>query len=310
MELRHLRYFAAVAETCHFGKAAERLHMAQPPLSQAIRQLEAELGAELFTRTTRRVSLTPAGQSFHDDVTRLLRALDDGVARARKIAAGKAGVLRVAFTGTAAYQYLPGIARIVREHLGDVALEVHSDMLTPEQEDALLDGRVDVGVLRPPLRHDDLIETRTIAAEPLILVVPVGHRLADRDDVTMDELRHEAFVMYTGEGSIVNEAVRRSCHLAGFTPRRAHEGAGTGTVLSLVAAGLGIALVPSSVKSVALHGVAFRPVRDAVTVDLALAWRADDSSPLLHRLIEALTGHLAIGSAPDVASPTTSEERS
>jgi DNA-binding transcriptional LysR family regulator len=287
VELRHLRYFAAVAEIRHFGKAAERLHMAQPPLSQAIRQLEAELGAELFTRTTRQVNLTRAGEAFYADVTRILKSVDDSVRRVKRIADGRLGVLRIAFTGTAAYQQLPEIARIVKRELPGVGLEIHSDMLTPEQEQALVEGRIDIGVLRPPIRHDS-ISSRTITVEPLVLVMPEDHRLADEPVVSVADLRAENFVMYAAAGSVVNDAVVRSCMAAGFTPHREHEVAGTAILLALVAAGLGIALVPKSVESVAVNGVVFKPVEGAESVELALAWRADDDSALLESFLTTL----------------------
>jgi DNA-binding transcriptional LysR family regulator len=287
VELRHLRYFAAVAETRHFGQAAERLHMAQPPLSQAIRQLEAELGAELLTRTTRRVDLTRAGEAFYADTLRVLQSVDDSVRRVRRIAEGRVGVLRIAFTGTASYRHLPAIARIVKRELPGVALEISSDMLTPEQEKALLEGRIDVGVLRPPVRHGS-VRCRTVAVEPLVLVVPGDSPLADLPDLTVGDLRGEDFVLYDAPGSVVNDAVVRTCMAAGFAPHRAHEAAGTGVLLALVAAGLGVGLVPESVTSVAPEGVVFRSLPDAESVQLALAWRADDDSPLLETLLTTL----------------------
>ena len=133
MELRHLRYFAAVAETKHFGRAAERLHLAQPVLSQAVRQLEAELGTPLFTRTTRQVHLTPAGEFLREEVTRILAAIEDSVRGVRRIAEGRQGLLRIGFTGSAAHTQLPRIARIVKRELPGLALEIHADLLTPAQ---------------------------------------------------------------------------------------------------------------------------------------------------------------------------------
>lgn len=287
MELRHLRYFAAVAEIQHFGKAAERLHMAQPPLSQAIRQLEAEIGAELFARTTRQVDLTPAGEAFYADALRVLRDIDESVRRVQRIAAGRSGVLRLGLTGAAAYRQLPQIAQVVKRELPDVVLEIHTEMLTPEQETALIESRIDVGVLRPPVRREG-VTSRSIGREPLVLVLPEQHPLAGKPSVGIADLRSENFIMYAAPGSIVNEAVVRSCLAAGFNPHREHEVAGTSILLSLVAAGLGIALVPASVRAVALDGVVFRPVAGAEAVELALAWRENDSSPLLDQVLHAL----------------------
>ncbi len=155
MELRHLRYFAAVAETRHFGRAAERLHLAQPALSQSIRQLENELGAPLFTRTTRQVSLTPAGEFLHEEAQRVLGAVEDSVRGVRRIAGGRLGLVRIAFTGTAAFTHLPRIARTVKRDLPGVALEIHADLLTPAQSAGLREGSLDLGVLRPPTSGDE-----------------------------------------------------------------------------------------------------------------------------------------------------------
>jgi DNA-binding transcriptional LysR family regulator len=289
MELRHLRYFAAVAGTRHFGKAAQQLHMAQPPLSQAIRQLEAEMGVALFTRTTRQVALTPAGESFLVDVQRILESLEAGIHRARRIHGGKTGVLRVAFTGAASYRALPRIAQLVKRQLPDVGLEIHTDMLTPAQETGLLESRIDLGVLRPPVSEES-IRTRTIASEGLVLVLPSDHRLAAGGHLEMADLRPEPFILYEAAGSVVNDAVVRSCLAAGFSPKVQHEAVGTSALLALVAAGLGVAFVPESVRAASLEGVTFREVEGAETVELALAWRADDSSALLHELLATLDG--------------------
>lgn len=287
MELRHLRYFAAVAETRHFGRAAERLHIAQPALSQAVRQLEKELGTALFTRTTRHVSLTPAGEFLHQEATRVLGAVEDSVRGVRRIADGRLGLVRVAFTGTAAFTQLPRIARAVKRDLPGVALEIHADLLTPAQTAGLLDGSLDLGVLRPPVSGDGLA-LRTIEIEPLVLAAPDDHPLATEPVVTMADLRTEEFILFADSHSAVNDAVLRSCNEAGFAPRKEHEAPGTAALLALVAAGLGIALVPASVRAVPLAGVVFRDVVDSASVELACAWRKDTTSPLVHSVLESL----------------------
>ena len=288
MELRHLRYFAAVAETRHFGRAAERLHMAQPALSQAIRQLEAELGTPLFARTTRQVRLTPAGEFLQGEAVRILTAVEDSARGVRRIAEGRQGLVRIAFTGSAAHLQLPRMARIVKRELPGLALEIHADQLTPAQVEGLTDGSLDLGVLRPPMIGGEGLRLRTIESEPLVLAVASDHRLAYEPVISMTDLRHEPFVLFAGAGSTVNEAVLRSCREAGFVPYREHEAAGIAVQLPLVAAGLGIALVPSSVRAAPLAGVVFREVTDAASVDLALAWRADESSPAVLSVLDAL----------------------
>ncbi|MET1060759.1 MAG: LysR substrate-binding domain-containing protein [Nocardioides sp.] len=287
MELRHLRYFAAVAETRHFGRAAERLHLAQPALSQSVRQLEAELGVSLFTRTTRQVQLTPAGEFLHREARRVLAAVDDSARGVRRIADGKQGLVRIAFTGTAANTWLPRIARLIKAELPGVALEIHADLLTPAQLDGLDDGHLDLGVLRPPVGRDG-ITTRTITRERLVAVLPADHRLVDEPGLAMSDLRVEPFVMYADSHSAVNEAVLRSCRDAGFIPHREHEAPGTAVLLALVAAGLGVALAPESVQASPLRGVVFREVPDAATTDLALAWRTEDASPLVASILGVL----------------------
>jgi DNA-binding transcriptional LysR family regulator len=287
MELRHLRYFSAVAETRHFGLAAERLHMAQPALSHAIRQLERELGATLFARTTRQVSLTPAGEFLYDDATRVLDAVEDSVRGVRRVAEGHQGLARIGFSGTAAFSQLPTIARVVNEQLPGVALEIHADLLTPAQVDGLVSARLDLGVLRPPIEGDELT-VRTITAEPLLLALPADHRLVAEPDVEMADLRAEDWVMYADSHSAMNHAVLRSCRAAGFAPRRGHEAPSTAVLLALVSAGLGLSLVPESVRNFPLTGVVFRDLPDADTVELALAWRRNEPSSVVDAVVRTL----------------------
>lgn len=287
MELRHLRYFAAVAETCHFGQAAAQLHIAQPALSQAIRQLESELDVTLFTRTTRQVSLTPAGEFLRTEAARVLSAIDDSVRGVRRIGAGRHGLIRLGLTGTASFSHLPGIARVVKRELPEVALEIHADLLTPAQCERLQSGALDLGVLRPPAVGEGLT-LRTLEVEPLALAIPVDHRLAVEPVVALADVRTEPFIAYSARDSAVNEAVLRSCREAGFVPHREHEAPSTAVLLALVAAGLGVAVVPASVRALPLEGVVFRDLLDAGSVELSLAYRTDDDNPVVDAVIEIL----------------------
>ncbi|GGR66857.1 LysR family transcriptional regulator [Nocardioides luteus] len=301
MELRHLRYFAAVAETCHFGQAAAQLHIAQPALSQAIRQLESELDVTLFTRTTRQVSLTPAGEFLRTEATRVLAAVDDSVRGVRRIGAGRHGLVRLGLTGTASFSHLPGIARVVKRELPEVALEIHADLLTPAQCERLQNGALDLGVLRPPAVGEGL-SLRTLEVEPLALAIPADHRLAVEPVVALADLRTEPFVAYSARDSAVNEAVLRSCREAGFVPRREHEAPSTAVLLALVAAGLGVAIVPASVRALPLEGVVFRDLLDAGSVELALARRTDDDNPVVDAVIEVLeAAELFTATRPDAS---------
>lgn len=288
MDLRHLRYFAAVAETCHFGRAAEQLHVAQPALSYAIRQLEEELDVTLFNRTTRQVALTPAGDFLKTEAERILAGVDDAERGVRRIAAGRSGLLRIGLTGTAAFSHLPRIARILRQELPGVAMEIQADMLTPLQCDQLRAGALDVGVLRPPAVGED-IELRSIEVEPLVLAVSADHRLAVEPVVSLIDLRSESFVAYSSRDSAVNDAALRSCKRAGFVPHREHLAPGTAVLLALVAAGLGVAVVPASVRSLPLQGLVFRDLVDGGSIELALAWRRSGDNPVVEAVVNVLS---------------------
>ncbi|WP_392424815.1 LysR substrate-binding domain-containing protein [Barrientosiimonas humi] len=299
MELRHLRYFVAVAETCHFGRAAERLHMAQPALSQSVRQLESHLGATLFTRTTRQVSLTSAGEYLLEEARRILDAVDASATGVQRISEGRRGLARIGFTGTAVFSQLPAIARAIERDLPDIDLEVHADQLTPQLCEGLSEGRLDLAVLRPPATGDDTA-VRAIAVEPLVLALPSDHRLVDEPEIAMADLRTEGFVLYASKDSAVNEAIQRAARAAGFTPRRSHLAPGTAVLLALVAAGLGIGLVPESARALPLEGVTFHDVTDAGAVELALAWHEPASA-----LVEQVVGVLdAAGILTDRPSAT------
>lgn len=289
MELRHLRYFAAVAETCHFGQAAAQLHVAQPALSYAIRQLEGELDVSLFTRTTRRVTLTAAGEYLYTEVQRILGEVDGAVNGVRRIADGRTGLVRLALTGTAAFSHLPQIARAVKRELPGIALQIEADMLTPEQCDRLRSGTIDLGVLRPPTVGEG-IAMETFDVESMVLAVAADHRLAVEPVVSITDLRNEPFVMYASRDSAVNEVVLRSCRTAGFVPHREHEAAGTAVLLALVSAGLGVAVVPGSVRALPLEGLVIRDLADGAQIELALGRRDGQDNPLVDavaRVIEA-----------------------
>lgn len=290
MDLRQLRYFDAVADVCHFGQAADRLHLAQPALSQAIRRLESDLGVHLFTRTTRSVELTAAGAFFHQEVRRVLGDLDASVEGARNIASGHTGLLRLGFTGTSAFTHMSRLTRLIRSVHPAVALDVQTDLLTPHQVELLLDGRLDLGVLRSPVLEDG-IETRHILDEPLILALPADHRLAHESGLEMSDLAPEDFVAYADTRSVVYEAMIASCRRAGFTPTISQRAASTAASLALVGAGLGVTLAPASVRGMQLQGVVFRDLQDAESIDLSVAWRTDEASALVSSVLDTLEAH-------------------
>lgn len=293
MELRHLRYFVAVAEERHFGRAAARLHIAQPPLSQQIRRFEAELGEPLLYRTTRSVELSPAGEVLLERGREILAAVDAAIDDARRAARGEYGRLAIGFTGSTTYALLPAIAAALREQLPGVMLDLRGELLTPAQVALLLDGTLDLGFLRPPVHVRDL-HTEVLHSEPLVAVLPVGHPLADADAVPLEQLEGERFVMYPSHfRSVVHDAVEDACAAHGFKPVAAHEVAETSTLVSFVAAGLGVSLVPASVAKMTIEGALYRPLEpDTTRVELAVAWRDDDERPVLVRALEVIRGGL------------------
>ena len=199
MELRHLRYFVAVAEQRHFGRAAELLHMAQPPLSQQIRQLEAELGFPLLTRTTRRVDLTPAGVSYLDDAREILAAVDAAGEAAGRIAAGRTGRLMVGCVGSATYSLLPALAKALRSELPDVEFGFRGEMLSPDQAAALHAGSLDLALMRR-LPDSAGLTTSDLRREPLLVAMPQEHRYAGRRRLRVADLAGEGLIVHAGSG--------------------------------------------------------------------------------------------------------------
>jgi DNA-binding transcriptional LysR family regulator len=300
MELRHLRYFEAVARTLHFGQAAEQVHVAQPALSRAVSQLERELGVTLLRRTTRTVQLTEAGRVYLAEVRAILARVEEATRAARQAEGGMTGTIRIGLTGSASYGYLPRIARVLSASLPQVHMRVRTEMLTPEQERALADDDLDLAVLRPPLATGGL-DHAIVEREELLLAVPGTHPLAGAEEpVAVADLRGEPLVLYAAStGSVVLDAVQRACRGAGFDPQPAHQVSETSTMLALVAAGLGVALVPEAAGALTLPGVVFRRTDSPVTVELALAWRRDDDSPVLRQVLSALRHHDLLPALPD-----------
>jgi len=300
MELRHLRYFVAVAEERHFGRAAERLHMAQPPLSQQIRQLEAELGARVFARTTRKVELTPAGELLLARARRILADVDAASVDVQRAERGEVGRLSVGFTGSATYELLPSIATALRAELPDVELELHGEMLTPAQVNALLSGTLDVGLLRPPVHSPDLA-VHDIRREPLVVALPADHPLVGDRPVKLTELAGDPFVTYPSHfRSVMHDAAEAACRKAGFTPRVAQEVGETATLVSLVAAGIGVALVPASVQHLRITGAVYRPLAGSTQeVALAVASRVGDPNPVLQRFLGRVRAMVGLRPVPN-----------
>ena len=290
MELRHLRYFVAVAEECHFGRAAQRLHIAQPPLSQQIKQLEGELGVQLLTRSTRRVDLTPAGAQYLERARAILADVDAARDEVQLIRDGRMGRVTIGFTGSATYELLPGMSRTLRAELPGLELDLRGELLTPSQVAGLVDGTLDVGFLRPPVQVPE-VEVHPLRREPLVVVLPETHAQAGQAQVVLADLADEPFITYPSQHrSVVHDAVLDACQTAGFTPRST-EVAETSTLVSFVAAGLGVALVPESVQHLRITGAVYRSLADtSPTVELAVATRRGESSPAVRQVLAVARG--------------------
>ena len=195
MELRHLEYFVAVAEELSFTRAAERLSMAQSPISEQVRKLERELGVTLFNRTTRSVELTATGRIFYDEARLVLGAAAKAADSARLAGQGRLGRLSLGFGGSTTYELMPQLVRAYKQRYPEVVLEVRSDMLTPPQVDALLDGTLSVGLLRAPVNAEGLV-VEVMRDEPLVVLLPVTHPLASGVDLDLYDLRNEDFISY------------------------------------------------------------------------------------------------------------------
>jgi DNA-binding transcriptional LysR family regulator len=292
MELRHLRYFVAVAEQRHFGRAAERLHMAQPPLSQQIRQLEAELGVTLLTRTTRRVDLTPAGAAYLDHARAILAAVDEAGEVAGRIAAGRTGRLMVGCVGSATYSLLPALAKALRAELPDVEFGFRGEMLSPEQAEALHDGSLDLALLRR-LPDTTGLTIGDVRRERLLVALPQEHRYAGRKRLRVADLAGEGLVVHAGSGrSTMNSLVHDLFGAADLELEVVHEVAETSTLVTFVAAGLGVAVVPEPTSALNVPGVVYVPLVGTPGVDLVVATREGDANPVLARALARL-GELA-----------------
>lgn len=286
MELRHLRYFIAVAEELHFGRAAQRLRMAQPPLSQQIKALEESLGATLLDRTTRRVDLTPAGEVLLERGRKLLAEVDTLTGDISRIHQGVRGILRLGSSGSAAYDVLPRILREARLRLPEVELEVTGESLTPQMIEALLDHRLDLALLRLPVSAPDLA-LEVIQSDPLHVAVPSDHPLAEAQEVGIEELVAETLISYPAS-SAISGVTSQLCRAAGFSPRIGQVVQETSTLVSIVAAGGGVAILPEPVSLLGTRGVTFLPVVGRPVVELAVAWRRTDTRSLLHEVLDVI----------------------
>lgn len=287
MELRDIEAFVAVAEELHFGRAAARLHISQPPLSNRIRQLEADLKVDLFTRSTRNVVLTEAGQRLLGPARQVLSQLAIARAVAESIVTGEQGRVRLGFAGASSQRSLPLLSRAVRRLHPGIELQMQSQAYVFTALEMLRNGSLDLAFSRLPSTHPDLA-TRVIEVEEIICALPADHPLAEREAILLSDLRDEDFVSLPGDqGSILQATMFALCVTAGFNPRVIQFAPDSATVLALVAAGVGVTITLSSVAPVQTEGVVYRPLIDIHPSHMfaTLAWRRDDPSPALRTVL-------------------------
>jgi len=284
--LRQLRYFVAVSEELHFGRAARRLHMTQPPLSDQIRRLEERLGVILLERDRRSVRLTDEGRFFLEEARKILGEVEGSVERLRELQRGFRGTLRIAFVGSSGFVVLPTILRHFRREYPSVKL-VLLEMTTAEQQRALPEGTVDVAIGRELSGNPELVET-PVARESLVVALPSDHPLARREVVALTDLAGEDFIFQPRSiGLRYHDRLLALCQGAGFSPRIVQEANLLQTHVNLVAAGLGVSLLPGSVRVLRMPGVAYRELEGGDTGTWTILARMKrDTRPLSLRFME------------------------
>jgi DNA-binding transcriptional LysR family regulator len=294
MELRHLRYFAAVAEELHFGRAAQRLRIAQPPLSQQIRKLEQELRAKLFDRTKRKVDLTTAGRLFLERARVVLESADRAVTEVRRVASGELGQLRIGFMSSAMLDIFPRVLRRFALTLPDVEIQL-LQRSSRDQLSMLVDGTLDIGFgdlaagLTQTRVSGVVLRMQAVTNERLVVAVPLDHPLARRRVIALNALANEPWISLPRQPRTgFYDQIVGLCQIAGFSPRIVRESEQLPTVLTLVAAGFGVALVPECMLRVWEGEVAFRPLAVPAYTNVTMCWRQDNRTPALMALVEAM----------------------
>ena len=286
-DLNQLRCFVTVAEELHFGRAAARLNMTQPPLSRQIQVLEHIVDAPLLERTSRSVRLTPAARSFLPEARRILKLAESASQVARRIAMGKTGSLKLGYTAAAAYGYLPELIAACRARLPEVDFSL-KEMVSGDQLEALTSGQIDAGLLRPPIGRPELA-TRRVLAEPLLAAIPRKHPLASAATLSIKDFDGQPFVMYSPyESRYFHDLLVALFTQADILPRYVQHLGQIHSILAMVRAGLGAAIVPAAAASLRIADVKLRPLklRSPTPVELFLVWRRDCENPLLPSLIE------------------------
>jgi DNA-binding transcriptional LysR family regulator len=288
MELRHLRYFCAAAEEMHISRAAERLGIAQPPLTQQIKALEAELGVALFVRAGRGVVLTEAGRTFLTEAKSILAQIERAALLTRQVAGGHVGRLRVGFTESASFS--PVLTRTFaafRAKWPGVEL-VLEEAHTETQVERLRRGELDAGFIRPPIPAGSPIVFEALASDPMMVSVPLGHALARKKSIALKTLARENFIGYARrQGTGLSDAVIAACRRAGFEPRIVQQAPQLSSTVNLVAASVGIAIVPARMRHVRPESVAFVKLADVdVRAQLGIAYAQSERAHAVRNLVE------------------------
>ena len=289
IDLHHMRHFVAVAEELHFGRAAARLNMAQPPLSQSIKRLELALGFTLLERSNRRVELTPAGRIFLDEAKQALGQAEAAVRLARQAAVDELAELTVGFVSAALYDILPATLRRCRKRYPAVRIRL-DEQPTDTQLDMLQTGQLDIGFLHPPLKDTGPLDVMPVHRDPIVAALPTSNPLACCETIELAALADEDFVFFPYRlGPHLYRDILAACRKAGFAPHIAQEARLMHTILSLVASGMGVSLVPAGAKSMRIDGVAFLPITDApreLAWELVVAWRKTDRRKALRGFVD------------------------
>lgn len=289
MELHHVRAFLAVAEELHFGRAAQRLHMAQPPLSRTIKQLERTLGSPLFERTTRSVRLTVQGEALLEPAHKIIAAVDEAERAVTYAGAGETGRVRIGFAGPSSHGPVSDLARAMRSPYPGIELGLTSFVYGTDSVGQLMSHDLDMAIVRFAAGPPPGIAARVVLRERLVIVVPEDHVLAGRELLTIEEVADESWVVLdAATGSVVREALFERAHRAAFMPHIAQQASDSWTIMALVRAGVGITLsIDSAVSALDQGGLSMIPLEGADPYTHAsLAWRADDPSPALRRVIQ------------------------
>ncbi len=288
-ELSHLRCFVAVAEELHFGRAAARLNLTQPPLSRQIQLLEHTLDVKLLERTSRSVSLTRAGHSFLPEARRLLRLAEGAALAARRTASGDVGSITLGFTAASGYDFLPRLITQFREAAPGIDL-VLKEMVSTDQFESLASGLIDVGLVRPTFNRREVVSL-CVVREPLMIAAPEGHPLTRAPEVQLADLDRQPMVTYSPyEARYFYDLLATLFATAGITPRYVQHISQVHSILGLVKAGLGVALVPRAARNLSFEGVVLRPLAAGAspTVELHAIWRPGNTNPAIAALQRTL----------------------